>query len=206
MSDKPDFPVERLPGAAGRAYDGVMDFEHVLTELLEAFAQQRIRYAVVGGFALGALGVPRMTMDLDFLVHQDDLDALHTILTTRGYQRSGRTDNVSQYVHSTRAGGVIDILHAFRAFSVAMLQRTRPHPIFDGRRTIQVVSPEDLIGLKVQAMANNPHRAAQERADIESLAGHYGTRLDWTHIQEFYDLFEMGQEAKQLQERFGHAQ
>ena len=61
-----------------------MDFERVLKSLLADFDYQQIRYAAIGGFALGVLGIPRATMDLDFLVQRDDLDKLHIVLTTLG--------------------------------------------------------------------------------------------------------------------------
>lgn len=76
-----------------------MDFERVLRTLLADFTHQQIRYAAIGGFALGVLGVPRATMDLDFLVQRDDLHKLHRVLTTLGYQRYVQTENVSQYRH-----------------------------------------------------------------------------------------------------------
>jgi hypothetical protein len=34
---------------------------------------------------------------------------------------------------------------------------------------------------------------------------HYGKRLDWERIQEYYDLFGLGGEANNLKERFGAA-
>ena len=49
-----------------------MDFERVLKALLADFARFHIRYATIGGFVLGVLGVARTTMDLDVLVHRDD--------------------------------------------------------------------------------------------------------------------------------------
>ena len=36
-----------------------MDFDRLLPSLLEKLEQSSIRYAVIGGFALGILGVPR---------------------------------------------------------------------------------------------------------------------------------------------------
>jgi hypothetical protein len=47
-----------------------VDFERVLKALLAEFERHRIRYATIGGFAMGVLGVPRATADLDFLVHR----------------------------------------------------------------------------------------------------------------------------------------
>jgi hypothetical protein len=47
-----------------------MDFEKVIKTSLNQLDSQQVRSAVIGGFALSALGVPRMATDLDFMVHQ----------------------------------------------------------------------------------------------------------------------------------------
>ena len=154
---------------------------------------------------MGVLGVPRATMDLDFLVHRDDLDKLHGVLISLGYRRLVHTENVSQYRHSDGLWGSIDFVHAFRKPSLVMLARAKSYPVFGGTQTARVVGPEDVIGLKVQAMVNDPDRRTQELADIERLMAPYGERLDWERIQEYYDLFDLGEDAKQLRKRFGHA-
>jgi hypothetical protein len=183
-----------------------MDFERVVKALVEAFARGRIRYGVIGGLALGALGAPRATADIDVLVHRDDLEALHHALSGLGYTRSIATENVSHYRHVDQLWGGVDVLHAFRKFSLAMLDRARALPIFGGTASLTVLQPEDVIGLKVQAMANDPERRAQELADIEALMARYGDKLDWERIEEFYRLFDLEQEASALRKRFGHAE
>jgi hypothetical protein len=181
-----------------------MDFERVVRTLLGDLEREGIRYGAIGGFALGALGVPRATTDMDFLVHREDLERLHQLFTRLGYQRFVQTENVSHYRHAQDAWGSIDVLHAFRTVALAMLERARSYPIFGGTQAIKVLQAEDVIGLKVQAMANDPLRRAQEAADIEALMTRYGKGLDWDRIQEFYKLFELGEEARHLWERFGH--
>jgi putative nucleotidyltransferase-like protein len=186
-------------------YNAAMDFELVLKRLLADFDRDQIRYAVIGGFALGILGVPRQTIDLDFLVHKDDLMKLDTRLTSLGYKRVFHSENVSQYSHTDGIWGSLDFIHAFRQISLAMLQRSIAHPVFGGTQIVKTVQPEDVIGLKVQAMCNDATRSAQERGDIERLMTHYGKRLDWKRIREYYDLFGLGEEANKLKERFGDA-
>ena len=183
-----------------------MDFEHVLTALLNEFDRRQIRYAVVGGFAMGALGAPRMTMDLDILVDRDDLQGVDQVMSGVGYLRFAQTAHVTHYRHPDARWGAIDVIHAFRQLAREMVSRAKPHPIFGSTRTIQVAEPEDVIGLKVQAIANNPDRRLQEQADIERLLAAHQDRVDWARIQEYYELFEMGEEARRLKERFGHAQ
>lgn len=183
-----------------------MDFEQVLKALLAEFDRLRIRYAAIGGFALGVLGVPRATVDLDFLVHRDDLDTLHEILERLGYLRRVRTENVSHYDHRDAAWGALDFVHAFRRASLEMLGRAKEVPIFDGTATVRVAQAEDVIGLKVQAMVNDPGRRSGELHDIERLMRLHGGRLDWARIQAFYELFDLREEGQQMQRRFGHAE
>ena len=179
-----------------------MDFERVLTVLLEQFEHQQIRYAAIGGFALGLLGCPRATMDVDFLVHRDDLEKLHGSLTRLGYQHDVASENVSQYSHPTRPMGSIDVIHAFRPYALDMLERARTIP-FQDVGSIRVLQPEDIIGFKVQAFVNNPARRTKETIDIEALASRYGAQLDWNRVQRYYDLFELGQEANTLRACYG---
>lgn len=183
-----------------------VDFAHVLKTLLAELERQGIRYAAIGGFALGALGVVRATADVDLLVHRDDLERFHQLLSRLGYVRRVQTENVSHYQHADEIWGTLDILHAFRTYALGMLERARTHPVFGGTQSIRVLEPEDVIGLKIQAMANDPQRRTHEQADIEALMTAYRNQLDWTRLQEYYDLFELSEEGRNLRERFGHAE
>lgn len=174
-----------------------MDYEIVLARLLDGFQRLHIRYALMGGFALGALGAPRATQDLDFLVHRDDLARLHDLLTSLSYRRIHHSENVSQYQGESVVWGFLDFIHAFRDLSLAMLERALEKPIFSSSKMIKVLTPEDVIGLKVQAMANQPKRKARETADIQALAA-ANPKLDWARVEEFYQLFDMIGELEDL--------
>ncbi len=187
-------------------YNGRVDFERVLKALLAEFDRCEIRYAVIGGFALGVLGHARATMDLDFLVHRDDLEKVDQGMTALGYERIMQTENVSHYRHRDKAWGAVDFIHAFRKSSLAMLARAKGYPAFGGKQTVKAADPEDVIGLKVQAMTNDSARMPQEVADIETLMRLYGSKLDWARIQEYYDIFGVGEEVRRLRERFGRAE
>ncbi|MDE2292471.1 MAG: nucleotidyltransferase family protein [Elusimicrobia bacterium] len=181
-----------------------MDFEKALAALLDGFEARKIRCAAIGGFALGLLGAPRATLDLDFLVNKEDLSALDALMASLGYARRYRSENVSQFAAVDDSLGCVDFLHAFRPVSRAMLGRAAPAPAPGGRRVL-VLEAEDVIGLKVQAMANDPRRASKETADIESLAQARGGKLDWGRLEEFYGLFHMDDRLRALKERFPDA-
>jgi hypothetical protein len=145
-------------------------------------------------------------MDLDFLVHRDDLEKADQGMTALGYERIMQTENVSHYRHRDKAWGAVDFIHAFRNSSLAMLVRAKSYAVFGGKQTIRSTEPEDVIGLKVQALTNDPNRKPQEVADIETLMRLYGSKLDWARIQEYYDIFGVGEDARRLRERFGRAE
>ena len=177
-----------------------MDFEFVLKRLLDGFDRLDIRYGLMGGFALGALGAPRATQDLDFLIHRDDMQRLHHLLTSLGYRRIHHSEDVSQYNGESVVWGHLDFLHAFRELALEMLGRTLEKPVFSGSRRIRVLTPEDVIGLKVQAMANAPKRKEREIADIQALVL-ANPRIDWKRVHQFYNLFGMDSEFRALRRR-----
>jgi hypothetical protein len=174
-----------------------MDFEFVLSRLLDGFDRLKIRYGLMGGFALGALGAPRTTGDLDFLVHRDDMRRVHDLLTGLGYRRIHHSENLSQYLGESIVWGHLDFLHAFRELAVEMLGRAREKPIFSGSRGIRVLTPEDIIGLKVQCIANAPKRREKELADIKALAL-ANPKMEWKRVQQFYRLFDMDADYRAL--------
>lgn len=182
-----------------------MDFKTVLETLIAGMEARSVRHALIGGFALGVLGVPRSTMDLDFLVHRDDLHDVHDLLGGLGYERFLCTENVSQYTHSEAQWGAVDVLHAFREYSLAMLDRSSCRELTSGLK-VRVLEPEDVIGLKVQAVANDPARGPQEWVDIESLLKVYNGRMDWQRLGVYFDLFDMRAKFSELQESFSDAE
>jgi hypothetical protein len=180
-----------------------MDFKTVTENLLSAFEAEEIRYALIGGFAMGAWGVARSTVDMDFLIHKHDLQKVHSILTKMGYKCRYQTENVSQFVSPLKIFGEIDFLHAFREISLGMLQRAEDRKIFNETMTIKVLKVEDLIGLKVQAIANDPSRKPIDLPDIESLMKTYGSTIDWSLIEEYFALFDLNDLFSELGSRYG---
>lgn len=177
-----------------------MNFRVVLTNLLSAFEEESIRYALIGGYALGLWGVSRGTVDLDFLVDRDSLPALGGIMARLGYVVHHRSENVSQYMAGQTHLGSIDFLHAFRAPTQRMLASAASKTIY-GNITIKVVRVEDLIGLKVQAIANNPARKVMDLADISSLLCIHGPTLDWQLLDDYFSLFNKEDLLAELKEQ-----
>ena len=158
---------------------------------MNAFEKENIRYALMGGFALGLWGGSRSTVDLDFLVHRDDIGKVHEIMTKAGYERHRHTENVSQYTSPLNVLGGMDFIHAFRDASLEMLRRAAVKDIFGGDLKIRTLIPEDIIGLKLQAVYNNPSREKIDLADIEMLVSIHRENLDWELLEKYFRIFEM---------------
>jgi hypothetical protein len=124
-----------------------MDFKLILQRLLTSYEKDSIRYALIGGFAMGLWGDSRSTVALDFLVHRDDMQKVHGIVTVLGYEIHHKTENVSQYTSPLKIFGGIDFIHAFREASVEMLQRAVEKDIFSGMLKIKTLILKDIIKL-----------------------------------------------------------
>ncbi len=178
-----------------------MDLEKALALLAAEFKTRGINCALMGGYALGAYGVGRATLDLDLLVDAGDLPKLEQAMTALGYEKVFSSENVSQYVSRSADLGEVDFIHAFRPAAKKMLLRAVPMPGLPPGQELKVLRAEDIIGLKAQAIANNPERKHRDSADIEELLR--TTQVDWAVVKEYLELFGMGAYYQELKTRYG---
>ncbi len=179
-----------------------MDFRAVLERIIQRFNNLDINYALIGGLALGAHGIPRGTVDIDFLVEREDMEKVDVIMNELGYECRYRTENVSQYVSPLRVFGEVDFLHAFRVASIEMLRRAETRKVFNGTMSIKVLRVEDLIGLKLQAIANDESRMSSDLTDIESLLSAHRD-IEWGLIEEYFSLFGFDKIFEELRSKYG---
>jgi hypothetical protein len=179
-----------------------MDFKLVFKKLLTFFYENNVRYALMGGFALGLHGVARSTVDIDFLVHRDDLSKIHTIMSELGYKCAYESENVSQYVSHLKVFGEVDFIHAFRQISLKMLERVEEKKVFNETISVKVLKLEDIIGFKVQAIANDESRKALDLGDIESLMALHKSSLNWDTLEECFVLFGFSGLFVELKRKF----
>ena len=182
-----------------------MDFKLVFERLLTFFHENNVRYALIGGFALGLYGVSRSTVDIDFLVHRNDLLKINIIMKELGYDCAYSSENVSQFISPLKVFGEVDYIHAFREISVKMLQNAEEKKVFNETITIKVLKVEDIIGFKVQAIANNPSRKALDLSDIDSLMELHGSSLDWESMEEYFSMFGFTKLFKELKGKYFRA-
>lgn len=145
-----------------------MDFARVLTELTEYFAARELRWAVVGGVAMAAYGLPRTTLDLDFLAERKDQDAIVRHLEGEGYRTLYRSEGYSNHRHADADRGRVDFVYVAGETARRLFAGVRDVR-GPGGATVPVPSPEHLAAMKIHAMVSDPARKAQELADLRYL-------------------------------------
>jgi hypothetical protein len=160
----------------------LMNLRAILERSHQVLTEQRVSHALIGGFALAVLGVPRATNDVDYLIEESQKETAKKALLGAGWKIELETDEV---IHLGGPGN-IDVLLARRPLSQQMLKNATPVPPLG----INCLSAEAIIGLKIQAYKNDATREFQDKADIQSLIQKHGASLNWEEIKTYADLFD----------------
>lgn len=182
-----------------------MDFAKVLSRVVADFDEHGAHYALIGGMAMAMRGLQRTTLDLDFILLLNDLETADRILRSHGYHREFHSENVSHYLGDDAALGRIDILHAFRGPTLGMLERANRLP-WPNSVAVPVVHLEDLIGLKIQALVNDPSRRERDWADVVQMIRHardHSVTLDWELLGDYFILFDLHDKLAELVAIYG---
>jgi predicted nucleotidyltransferase len=170
----------------------IMNFKVTLKNLLGRFSEAGVEVALSGGLALSTMGVFRFTKDIDFLVLEEWVEIVDRIMVELGYEKQGfSTEEIVSYTSPLKVFGQVDFLVARRKYSKAMLKRAREMSVLDGAVTVKALLPEDLIGLKLQAIVNDPiNRYGVDAPDIQRLLKLRGGSMDMNLVREYFRLFE----------------
>jgi predicted nucleotidyltransferase len=156
-----------------------MSLRDTLYSSHQSLAEAGVDHALIGGLALATLGIHRATFDVDFLVDGASREAATEALEKAGWKLSMKTQEVLHF----EGRGRVDLLLANRPLSLEMLAHAPAAE--DG---LKCVSPEALIGLKIQAYTNDKERELQDKADIKNLVKKY-PKMDWEKVRQYADLF-----------------
>jgi hypothetical protein len=149
--------------------------------------KNRIRFVLIGGFALSAHGIARATKDINLLVDGSFKSQVKALFTQAGFAVFFESDEILQL----NGPGYLDIVFANRPLSLEMI-RESPLKLAG----VPVVGREALIGLKIQAYKNDPSRTLQDKADIQALLKLPGANLQ--KVKTYADLFDAWKEIEEL--------
>jgi hypothetical protein len=145
-----------------------VDFVATTVRVTDFLESHGFRAALVGGLALAAYGLPRTTLDADFLTEQPAQEPLVTFLEALGYETLHRSRGYSNHLHSNPDSGRIDFVYVDEATAAKVFGAARRLP-GPGGQPVTVAAPEHLAAMKVLAMRNDPSREPQDLADLRFL-------------------------------------
>ena len=145
-----------------------MDIPRVTRVVVAYFEERAIPFAVIGGLALHAYGLPRATFDVDFATDAGHQPELISFLESLGYRTLHHSAGYSNHLHEEPAWGRVDVVYVRDETSRRLFTDVRRLELLPGL-VAPVPRPEHLIAMKVHAMANSPERSFQELADIRHL-------------------------------------
>lgn len=173
-----------------------MNFNNVLHFICTSFKEKNIDCALIGGFALQFAGITRTTQDIDLLIVQKDKEPVKGLMKLHGYNLLHESEDVLNFLGKQPELGRVDFLISHRKYTLSMLKRAEIQKI--NQSTIKVLQPEDLIGLKVQASANDPERYHKDIADIRALINKHYKIMDKILLKEYFALFGKEQELESI--------
>ena len=167
-----------------------MDFGKVLKTVSEFLSERRYQYGVVGGIALAAYGLPRMTVDLDFVVELRAQEELIRFAESLGYRTLHRSSGYSNHQHPDNLiWGHLDFIYVHGETSQEIFAGCCRF-LGPGGLEMPVPKAEHLVAMKVLAMKNNPDRTFQEMADIRFLLTL--PEVDATRVEGYFERHGMG--------------
>lgn len=136
--------------------------------IAEACERTGTSVVLIGGQALGAHGYPRLTLDVDFLITEDDFNPLPALLCEAGYREVVRTDVAAKF--SSDSEDLIDIDFMFvdpKTFE--KIKEEGKEASYEGR-LFRIPKLEHLIALKLHAIKQQPKvRELKDLSDIVEL-------------------------------------
>lgn len=171
-----------------------MNFDLIFKFLIDNLTSENIDFALMGGFALQAVGITRTTRDIDLLVLSQDSPKIKEIMLKHRYELLHENEDILNFTSKNFELGRVDFLLAHRKYTLAMLKRAKEEPVLGGKLKIKVLKVEDQIGLKIQAASNDPKRLYQDMADVRTLIETHYPKLDIKLIREYFSLFNREKE------------
>jgi nucleotidyltransferase AbiEii toxin of type IV toxin-antitoxin system len=173
-----------------------LDFETVLPVVSSFLRERGYRYALIGGVALTTYGLPRMTLDLDFVVELTAQDDLIQFLESQGYRTLNRSRGYSNHDHPDPDLGRLDFVYVSGETSQKLFAECRLF-LAPGGVEVPIPKPEHLAAMKVLAMKNDPERTFQDLADIRFLLTLPG--VDPAEIRAYFERQGLGDRFDELE-------
>ncbi len=163
------------------------NLDKLLKKTVSLLEKEGLDYFVIGGLAVGLLGEPRMTQDIDIIlfISKDDIEHFLKAATATGfkYSKSSVLDNVRNKGAFKLVWNElwVDIIIASTEFEKSALKRASKTKLLG--KSINIPSPEDFILLKII-----PGRD-KDVLDAKSVIDRHKGKLDKKYLEAWAQSF-----------------
>jgi hypothetical protein len=166
----------------------------VVERLVDVLDSLGIAYAIGGSVASSAYGTMRFTQDADIAVQVSSsvADRLFELLKDEFYISRGAMEE------ALRSHGSFNVIHFETSFKIDLfvqgpgeferqvLARSRKFTLTEsGRRDLSVVSPEDIVLLKLRWLKETGGTSERQWSDVLGVLGVQGEALDYGYLAEW---------------------
>jgi hypothetical protein len=158
-----------------------MSLEAIFNSIVDSFEQQRLEFALIGGFALYGYGYVRATRDIDFITRLTNQKKMITFLESLGFETTHCSDAFSNHVHLVSSDQV-DIMYVDGITADEIFSAVEKRAIFKGT-LVPVVAPQHLIAMKLFAASSNPERKLRDLSDVKAI--YTATNVDKEIVKKY---------------------
>ncbi len=142
----------------------------------EVFAACADWLIVIGGSAVQAYGMERMTFDCDCAIAEPDEPRLRAALARLGYVEEPPRPAFSRYHHAGGTRPVVDVMRSPAETFAKLFAESRIVVILGCR--VRIAAPVHLVAMKLHALKQQPERVHKDWPDICHLLETF--RSEWT--------------------------
>lgn len=161
----------------------IFEFLHSL------FDRHNIQSVLVGGYALNANKVQRMTFDIDFLITADDCAKIEPDLVKAGYSVFNRQDAFVQLKNENLGFRDLDFLIGDENTKNQLIAQGKKVAI--AGKTFIVPSPRHLIAMKLHSVAGNRKRELKDFPDIVQIIAANGMNPRDKDVAELFKKYNV---------------
>jgi hypothetical protein len=153
------------------------------------FKKHGVRGILVGGYALVANNVQRMTFDIDFMVKAEDCKKIEPDLLNAGYSIFNRQDAFVQFKSTIPGLRDIDFLIGDARTLEKIIAQGKEIPI--AGESFLIPSPLHLIEMKLHSISGNRRRELKDFPDIVQLLSANAIDPAGANIKELFDKYKL---------------